>query len=335
MKKYLKWFLWFVVITAAMSVLYVTYIIYREKPVENVQYGVSFNTMYAKELGLDWREVYVKTLSELGVKHFRLAAHWPMVSPKEEEWNFKELDEQVSLAKEYHADVVLAIGRRLPRWPECHVPAWAKSKSWEDQKELLREYIRVVVNRYKDDPTVVYWQIENEPFLTIYAKEQCDDLDVAFLDEEIALVREIDPTRPVLVTDSGNLGTWQGAYRRGDVFGTSVYVYLWNDKTGAIETILPPQTYILKQKLMGLFFGKKESMLIELSVEPWLDRPIADVDVKLQFERMNIDRFEEVLKYAKETGFEKQYLWGVEWWYWLKKTKGRPEFWEKAIQVYK
>lgn len=312
----------------------VWWLLAREPYPESVTYGVSFNTLYARELGLAWEDVYIAILSDLGVRHLRLAAHWPMVVPEEGEWNFTELDKQIALAEAYEAKVVFAIGRRLPRWPECHVPEWAQEKSWEEQKKFIKTYIKKVVTRYKDSPAIEYWQVENEPFLTVYAEEQCGALDKAFLDEEIDLVRSLDSKHPILVTDSGNLGTWVGAYRRGDVFGTSVYVHLWNEATGPIKTVLPPEAYIAKRKLLALFFGKKETMLIELSAEPWLNVPITDADTELQLERMSIEKFEHIIEYARDTRFKRQYLWGAEWWYWLKETQEHPEFWNRAKRLY-
>ena len=45
------------------------------KPVpEQITYGMSFNTMYARELGLDWKVTYDAILNDLGVRHLRLAA---------------------------------------------------------------------------------------------------------------------------------------------------------------------------------------------------------------------------------------------------------------------
>lgn len=300
---------------------------------DTYQYGVSFNIPYAEELGLDWEEVYTAILDDLGVRHLRLAAHWPIVEPQNDKWNFVELDRQLALAEERGAEVILAVGRRLPRWPECHVPEWAQGKSWEEQKEEIRMYLTTVIERYRDNSAVISWQIENEPFLTVFAYEHCGDLDKDFLDEEIALVHALDPSRSVLVTDSGNLGTWIGAYRRGDDFGTSVYIYLWNEATGPLKTVLPPEAYIAKRKLMELVFGEKETMLIELSAEPWLNKQIVDTEIEVQLERMNIEKFNEILEYARETRLEKQYLWGAEWWYWLREHD-HPEFWERAQELY-
>jgi hypothetical protein len=300
---------------------------------ESYTYGASFNTPYARELGVPWESVYRAMLDELGVRHLRLAAHWPMVEPDPGIWNFTELDLQMQLAEEKGASVVLAVGRRLPRWPECHIPAWAADLPWEEQKDEVRDLVREVVLRYKDSPALYLWQVENEPFLTVYAHEQCGDFDKAFLDEELALVRSLDPDTPVLVTDSGNLGLWQGPYRRSDVFGTSVYLYLWNENTGVFKSFLSPQFYRFKQGIMGLLFGSKETLLIELSAEPWLNKPVAEADLELQLERMNVEKFNEIITYAQETHFEKQYLWGAEWWYWLR-LQGEPGMWDRAKDLY-
>ncbi len=299
-----------------------------------VKYGVSFNTPYAWELGLDWRSVYTALLDDLQVRHLRLAAHWPMVEPQEGAWNFEDIDAQLDMAATRGATVVLAVGRRLPRWPECHVPEWAKGLSQEEQQEKILTYLTVAVQRYKSHPAVVMWQVENEPFLSVFAHEHCGDLDEAFLAREIALVRALDPSRQILVTDSGNLGLWFGAYRSGDVFGTSVYVHLWNEVTGPIESMLPPQTYVLKRALMRSLFGEKEAVLIELSAEPWMNVSLRDAPLELQLERMNERVFDDVLTYAQKTRFDTQYLWGVEWWYWLKEIHGNSGMWERARTLY-
>ena len=85
-------------------------------------YGVSFSRFHADELGLDWKETYLALLNDMGVKHFRFSAHWPLTEPNRDKYNFSELDFQISEAKNRGASVILAVGRRLPGWPECHVP---------------------------------------------------------------------------------------------------------------------------------------------------------------------------------------------------------------------
>ena len=304
----------------------------RDRPAE-IQYGVSFNTLYARELGLEPREVFDAILNDLGVRHFRLATHWDMVEPAKDVYDFSEIDYQMSEARRSGADVILGVGRRLPRWPECHVPEWAIDMSWEDQKKEILAYMETVVNRYKDYDNILYWQVENEPYLEIFAKEHCGELDEDFLDEEIALVKSLDPLREVLITDSGNLGTWAKPYKKGDLFGTSVYVYLWNPDIGPFKSLLPPAFYRAKTTLMEILFGKKESLLIELSLEPWLLQPVITTSKEIQLERMDIEKFNEIINFAKKTRFEKQYLWGAEWWYFMNQH-GYEEFWERGKEIF-
>lgn len=328
MKKYWKVFLYSLIGVLTVFVFTVFLLAQKAEP-EQITYGMSFNTLYARELGLDWRQTYDAILDDLGVRHLRLAAHWPMVEPERNIYNFEELDYQIKKAREVGATVILAVGRRLPRWPECHVPQWAAELSQTERNSAQLKYMEQVVERYKNNPAVVLWQVENEPFLEAFAFEHCGELDVEFLDKEIALVRKIDPSREILVTDSGNLGTWTGAYSRGDWFGTSVYVHFWNPELGQFRTVLPPWAYRVKDNLMSVRYGEKPSVLIELSAEPWLLEPIVDVPLEVQFSRMNLEKFEDILEYAEATRFDTQYLWGAEWWYWLK-LQDRPEMWERG-----
>lgn len=317
---------------ALVLALAVFFLAQKEKP-EQITYGMSFNTPYARELGLDWQAAYDAILDEMQVRHLRLAAHWPMVEPEPDVYNFAELDYQIARAEEVGAEVVFAVGRRLPRWPECHVPGWAQSIDQATRNEQILEYMTLVVERYKDSPAITVWQVENEPFLEVFAFEHCGNLDSAFLDQQIALVRSLDASRPILVTDSGNLGTWMGPYKRGDMFGTSVYVHFWNPELGQFRTFLPPWVYRVKDNLMALLYGEKPTVLIELSAEPWLIQPIVETPLEVQFSRMNLEKFEDIIAYAEATHYDKQYLWGAEWWYWLL-LQDRPEMWERGKQLF-
>lgn len=323
-----------VVATVIFSALILALYLLSLRPVPSAfTYGASFNTPYARELGLDWKAVYLAMLTDLGVRHLRLAAHWPMIEPERNTFHFDELDFQIAEAEARGVDVVLAVGRRLPRWPECHVPEWARGLSWEEQKEEVLQQITAVVNRYKGSPAISHWQVENEPYLSVFANEYCGDLDEAFFKDELALVKKLDPKRPILVTDSGNLGLWYRAYRAGDAFGTSLYMYFWEPTVGPFKSKLPPAFYRIKWNALRLLFGEKPSYIIELSVEPWLVEPIAKTPIGVQLERMDLEKFKEIIAHARETGFARQYLWGPEWWYWLRE-RGEPGLWEYGKEVF-
>jgi hypothetical protein len=317
-----------------VALLFLAYqILALSTPPSRTEYGMSFSAMYAKELRLDWQEAYIAILDDLRVRKLRLMAHWPTIEPTKGTYDFSELQFQLDEAQKRGAKAIVAVGRRTPRWPECHVPEWYKSESEEARKGYVKDVVRKTVETFKDHPAVEIWQVENEPYLEIFAAMHCGDLDEDLLEEEIEIVRSIDPSRKILVTDSGNLGTWYKPYQIGDLFGTSVYIYLWNPEVGPFKSLLPPSFYRVKRSLMELFFANKPAYLIELSIEPWLLEPVADTPLEVQFERMSIEKFQEILDFAHETHFDRQYLWGAEWWYWLSK-QGHPEFWEAGRRVF-
>jgi len=296
-------------------------------------YGVSFSRFHADELDLDWKETYLAIQNDLGVKNFRFSAHWPLTEPEKDKYNFAELDFQISEAHSNGASVILAVGRRLPGWPECHIPDWAMELSDEERKNKLLELVTLVVNRYKYYDNIVYWQVENEPFLTGFGRSACGLLDEELLDEEIALVKSLD-SRPVLITDSGEIGDWFRAYSRGDVFGTSLYLYIWPRSIGfPVRYPITPAFFRIKQNLVRFVLGAKPSFVIELSAEPWLLQPIVEMPIDVQLDRMGIDKFNEIIDFSAKTGFNGFYLWGAEWWYWLR-TQGHPEHWERAKQLF-
>lgn len=305
------------------------------KTPEKVDYGVSFSAFHSRELNLDWKTVYDSILNDLGVRRFRFSAHWPITEPQKDKFNWTELDYQMKEAERVGAEVILTVGRRLPGWPECHEPEWAYNLSKADKQKEILEYISATVNRYKGFKSISYWQVENEPFLSFFARHHCGDfLDKDFIKKEIALVKSLDPNRTILVTDSGELGLWYNAYQLGDSFGTSLYLYVWNHTIGPVRYPIPPQFFKIKRNLVELVFGKKEVLLIELSAEPWLLNPIIDTPFDIALSRMDINKFNNILKFAQKAGFEKQYLWGAEWWYFMRENN-HPEFWERAREVLK
>lgn len=306
-------------------------------------YGVSFSRFHTDELGLDWKEAFLAIQNDLGIKHFRFSAHWPLTEPEKDGYNFSELDFQMAEAKRNGVSVILAVGRRLPGWPECHEPEWLKNEisKIKDQNnkskfknDRILKYIETVVNRYKSYDNIIYWQVENEPFLTGFSRSACGPLDKNFLEKEIALVRKLD-SRPVLITDSGEIGDWFRAYSRGDIFGTSLYLYIWPKSIGfPIRYPVTPAFFRVKHNIVRLFLDAKPSFVVELSAEPWLLQPIVETPIETQLDRMGIDKFNEIIDFSARTGFNGFYLWGGEWWYWLK-LKGHPEHWERAKELFK
>ena len=316
------------IIVATFWILSLVFSDERGEPV----YGVSFSRFHADELGLDWKETYLALQNDLGVKNFRFSAHWPITEPEKDKYNFEELDFQMAEAGRSGASVIFAVGRRLPGWPECHIPDWAMALGSEERSNELLEFITLVVNRYKNYDNIIYWQVENEPFLTGFSRSACGDLYKEMLQREIELVKKLD-SRPVLITDGGEFGDWFRAYSRGDVFGTSLYLYIWPRSVGLpIRYPITPAFFRIKHNVVRLLMGAKPSFVVELSTEPWLLQPIVETPIEVQLERMGMDKFNEMIDFSAKSGFNGFYLWGAEWWYWLK-LQGYPEHWERAKQL--
>lgn len=313
------------------AVLICSYFLMRSTPAREPKiFGATFSEPFAKELGLDWKKAYETIFSDLGVKNVRLPVYWSEVESKKGEWHFEDIDWQIAKAKEYGAKIILVFGRRVPRWPECFEPGWAKNLPEEEKQKLILEISEKVVKRYKDNPTVWAWQIENEPFLLF---GECPIFSANFLDEEIAAVKKIS-NKPIIITDSGEFGLWFRAAKRGDIFGSTLYRHVWNRIFGYITYPLPPSFFRLKQGLLKLFIGQKPIIVVELQAEPWTPRALIDIPLDEQFQHFNPERFEEILVYIKGTGFDTFYFWGVEWWYYLKQNN-HPEMWDMAKEAIK
>lgn len=301
-------------------------------------WGVTFSHTFGKYIGVDWRELYFAILDDLKVRHIRIPIYWPVVEPTEGNFSFDDYDFIVREAEVREAKLILVVGKRVPRWPECHIPEWAKSFSEEEQKVALKKEIIAVVERYKYSDAVVAWQVENEPFLILFG--ECPPFKIGELDEEIALVKFLDPLRPMIVTDSGELSVWLPAYKRADIFGTTMYRSVWSDKVspyiGYFTYPLPPQFFWLKANISRALYGDKPIIVSELQAEPWgpeFSRVLTMSEGETA-ETMSHTQFYDNIAYAREASFSEVYFWGVEWWYAMKVQKGDPFYWEAAKELF-
>jgi hypothetical protein len=331
--KFKKVYLFFI-ISLIFLILFFLFSLSLRQNIEKV-YGTTFSDKYAKELNLDPKTVLNATFQDLGFKKIRLVAYWDDIEKEKNIYDFSSLDWQIEMAEKYDAEVILAVGHRVPRWPECHLPEWFRELQFEEQKAEILKFISVVVSRYKDKDVIKKWQVENEFYLTSYAKQYCImGLDTEFLNKEIETVRTISPNKEILLTDSGELKTWRRPYKYGDSFGSTMYLYVANRHIDDFRMPIPASFYNVKLWLWENIYGKKENILIELSIEPWLTKPIIKASLYEQLSKMNIERAQKTIAYAEKSNFKDQYLWGVEWWYYLK-LKSYTDLWDFAKELKK
>lgn len=300
-------------------------------PREDVKLGMTFSSRYAADLGLDWKETYLALLDDVGVRKLRLPVYWDLIEKEKGVYDFSDIDWQLAEAKKHNANVILTIGLKVPRWPECHIPEWANKDDYVRKQGILH-FIGKTIERYKGDLTMVKWQIENEPFLPFGI---CPPFDVSFLEQEVAFAKALDASRPILLTDSGELSLWYGAASRGDEFGTTMYRDIYSKNVGGyFRYPIGPNFFRTKAWIVRTFAHQKNLIVIELQAEPWASGWIADMSLPEQFRTMDETKLRENVDYAKRVGFPEVYLWGGEWWYWMKEQKDYPAVWDEGKKLF-
>lgn len=303
----------------------------------DVEYGISWSKPYAEDLGLDSRRGLEQAMDELGVRRVRLPAYWSLIESERDKMNFEWLDEHIDVIAKRQGSIILAIGSRLPRWPECWAPDWTKDLNAEDRKQQQLEYVRAVHARYADNPAIISWQVENEATLTIYVN--CPGLTKELVKDEMKLVRELEKARPahlqrpVVTTDSGELSTWLTFTGHIDGKGVSVYRVLNSPLIGIFRhKLIPPWFYGRKALLAQPFTG--EIYVSEFQMEPWANQPLTTLADEEQFETFDLEQLRSNLWYAKRVGMKRIDFWGAEWWLWMKEKRSHPEFWEEMRKVF-
>lgn len=314
-----------VILAIAMILL-----VYFNIPVSNenkkADLGVTFSKRYAEDIKLDWKKAYISTLDDLGARKIRIPVYWDLAEPEEGKYNYGDIDWQLEEAKKRNAEIILVVGQKVPRWPECAIPSWAGASD-QKRKTALLKFIDATVERYKSNPEVKYWQVENEPFLPFGI---CPDFDVSLLDSELALVKSKNTGKSIIVTDSGELSLWVRAASRADIFGTTMYRTIYKNGLGYFDYPIGPRFFQAKAYLNKILAHQEKNIVIELQAEPWISGFTTEQPLSEQFKSMNAEKLRDNVIFAEKVGFPEIYLWGVEWWYWLKVNQDRPELWEAA-----
>ncbi len=313
------------IIILFLGVFY-TYLWFASRIKYHVDYGISFNRQHAQFLGLVWEKAYIDMLDELKPRYIRLSATWNEAESEQGKFKSPEIDWQMAEADKRGIKVALVVGQKAPRWPECHVPGWAESLSAEEYKQELLDYIKTIVERYKNNPALEIWQVENEPFIR-FRFGNCERFDESLVKEEINLVKSLDQAHKIMITDSGELSTWRKASRAGDIFGTTLYRVV-RTPGGHVWTYdwLPAAFYRLKAKFWSLDI--KNVFVSELQAEPWfVDSNPNSASIAEQEETMNPERLQKHFDYVSRIGVTRAYLWGAEWWYWMKEKQGDARYW--------
>jgi len=316
----------------AIGLIVAAYFLNFNQPMD---WGVTFSWPYAQnELGLDPREVYLAILDDLKVDRIRLSAYWNDVEFQKGKYDFFNLDWQMAEAQKRQVKVILAVGRRLPRWPECHDPSWLSDLNPIEAEEKQLEFVETVIKHYKNNDNLLYWQIENEPYLSTFGI--CPPLNPDLFKAEVSLAKNLSD-KPVLVTDSGELSTWWPiSHSGGDILGTTLYRVVYNPTIGYFRWFTPPVFYWARVQLIKSISPIKKVIVAELQGESWhkADKNLATMTLAEHNESLSLNQFKKNISFARRAGFDEAYLWGAEWWYLMKTKQGYSGYWDEAKKLW-
>lgn len=298
--------------------------------------GATFIPDYARNFGLEPKQTLQAMLQELGIKHLRLVGYWDKIEATPGSYDFSELDWQFDQANANNAKVSLSLGLRQPRWPECHMPAWAAAQPKSQWEPQLKTFIKAVVERYKDNPALDSYQLENEYFLKVFGI--CPDFSRDRLISEYQLVKQTDPNHKVIISRSNNaLGTPINE-PTPDEYAVSIYKRVWDTTITKryVEYPFPGWFYAFLAGTEKIIKGK-ETIIHEMQAEPWTPngKPITETSLDEQNKSLDAERFERRFSFAKATGIRHADMWGAEYWYYRKEKLNEPDLWNVAKEQYK
>lgn len=292
------------------------------KPIDPQQFGVTFSIKQCRNFGIPPQETMQWLIDEAGFRRFRLMSYWNEHEKKKGTLDFTELDWQIKLAAQNGCLVTLCLGARQPRWPENHWPDWAWKLSKEERSKALMHFIQKVVERYKHYDAIVSYQLENEALLKQFGKRP--EVDRRRLRQEYNLIKELDHTRPLVMSTSTS---WGIPFRQPipDIVGFSYYRILYGQGRYHHAFHFPWLTKLRVWSIKALH--QKPCFIHELQLEPWGPTAIWKMPITEQDKSMSTDHIRTNLRLARSTGLTPIDLWGGEWWYWRLKSVQDPSIW--------
>ena len=310
-----------------------------------VQVGTSFSPFRAGYLGLDYKTAF-KRLEALHFKVIRLSTYWDQVDRE----GYDQLDWLMSEARKSNQPIALTVGMKALGWPEFFIPPSAMPVNGLHQgqdvasdssfREAALSFVADTVVRYRDNPALIAWQVENEPFNR--AGPQRLWIDAEFLRDEIARVRELDGHhRPLIVNAFSHFNLvfdqasarqgfdfrqWLGfdadsaerdglsVLGRGDVLGLDVYTaigyqFLGRDHMSHADGDWPDR--LARVRELAHKQGK-QAWITEAQAEPWESSDLNYADPKSTSPKAIRDIFDNL----KDAGFSTVLFWGSEYWLW-------------------
>lgn len=277
------------------------------------RWGVSFSLKQCRNFDIDPIKTLNFLLNDMGFRRFRLMSYWDEHERTPGKYDFKKLDKQIDQVTKAGGVITFCLGARQPRWPESHWPDWSMNLTETERYERLYDYIAIVVERYREQESIISWQLENEALNRGFGLR--GDFNRRRLRHEFNLVKKLDPGRPIIMSTSNN---WGIPIRRpwADQSAFSYYRVIFDSTLNRYSRA--PNFNILhkvRSGLIRLLYGNKP-FIHELQTEPWGPKNIWEMPPEEQAKSMSLKQITENIRLAKQTKLYPIDLWGGEWWHW-------------------
>jgi hypothetical protein len=134
----------------------------------------------------------------------RLPVYWDVTQPSPHNLDFSSIDGLLAVVAWHNSvstrqtRVILTIGARNFLYPELHTPAWIGPRQQPQLGAALEgaayhEYFDATLLRYRNNPLLYAWQVENEPFDNVDNESTgYDEITTEQLNWEVAEVHRLD-----------------------------------------------------------------------------------------------------------------------------------------------
>jgi Beta-galactosidase len=320
------------------------------EPRGETRLGISFRPPQAEAMGLEPRAA-LRALLVHPYELIRVAALWNRMEPAPGVFDPSHLDWQVELAERAGKQLILGLGAvKNFGYPEFFVPSHhlpsplpeGKLVSEVSHPQLLAAalaFVARVVDRYRDHESVIAWQVEHEAVDPL-GVEHSWRLATAFVKRELAEVKRLDPTRPVLLNGFLPMSApvaaqqwWrtrdQGdslslAEETADIIGADFYPCHALGAAGAWTAYMDAGEHAWRNQARRLFqragTNGRRLWISEGQAEPWEavtspPNPAGRAMASCPPERV-IDNYNLCVRLARETGspLDAYLFWGAEYW---------------------
>lgn len=299
--------------------------------------GASFSHPHLSQLGFSI-ENSIQEYARLGLKHIRLGCYWSIIEKNAGTYDFSEIDFLVDSCRKLGIAVIMTIGMKAPRYPEYYIPIWLVNSAQLKNNSFIFEhsvfnsalfsFIKTATKHFKNNRQIKYWQVENEPLDP--SGPHWWKIDTSLLKNEVAIIKEIDSNRPIVINLWGNelksRNYYEVATDLADTVGLDLYPKVPGKNIFGKSIMQGPRTSDIQihEIIKAIKKKGKKVWISELQAEPW---GISESCLPQQVLK-NVE-------WIANWDIDGVFLWGFEYWYQQKKL-GNPEYWaslQKAIAL--